>query len=130
MRVCSDLLVHAALLHPDNSHGKYSAASDFKTIGTFDLHSPNSARYMAPSPCLIFVSPLLCICLRDHTNHFLFLLQMAMALIDFNTLLDCLQSPDSLPGEMLTSQEGSALGTSALHCHSTLLTCSASPSYI
>ena len=29
-----------------------------------------------------------------------------MALIDFNMLLDCLQSPYSLPGEMLTSQEG------------------------
>ena len=29
-----------------------------------------------------------------------------MALIDFNTLLDCLQSLYSLPGEMLTSQEG------------------------
>ena len=31
---------------------------------------------------------------------------MDMALIDFNTLLDCLQGPHSLPNEMLTSQEG------------------------
>ena len=34
------------------------------------------------------------------------LLQMDMALIDFNTLLDCFQSLYSVPGEMLTSQEG------------------------
>ena len=31
---------------------------------------------------------------------------MAMALIDFNTLVDHLQSPHSLPNKMLTSQEG------------------------
>ena len=35
-----------------------------------------------------------------------------MALIDFSTLLDCLQSPYSLPGEMLTSQEGLRFGDS------------------
>ena len=40
------------------------------------------------------------------TTFCFFLLQMAVALIDFNTLLDHLQSPYSLPGEMLTSQEG------------------------
>ena len=33
-----------------------------------------------------------------------------MALIDFNTLLDHLQSPQSLPNEMLTSQEGLYFG--------------------
>ena len=31
---------------------------------------------------------------------------MDMVLINFNTLLDCLQSPHSLPNEMMTSQEG------------------------
>ena len=35
---------------------------------------------------------------------------MAMALIDFNTLLDHLQSPLSLPNEMLTSQEALHFG--------------------
>ena len=40
------------------------------------------------------------------TTFCFFLLQMAMALIYFNTLLDHLQNPDSLPDEMLTSQEG------------------------
>ena len=40
------------------------------------------------------------------TTFCFFLLQMAMVLIDLNTLLDHLQSLYSLPGEMLTSQEG------------------------
>ena len=35
---------------------------------------------------------------------------MATALINFNTLLDHLQSPHSLPNEMLTSQEGLCFG--------------------
>ena len=97
---------------PDNLHGKHSATSNFKTIGAFDLHSPRLARYIAPSPCLIFIGSLLLhACLCDHVNPFLFfLLQMAMALIDFNTLLDHLQSPYSLPGEMLTSQGGLHFG--------------------
>ena len=59
---------------PDNSCGQHTAASDFKAIGTFDLHSPRSSRYVAPSPHLIFIgSPLLCICLCDCANHLLFL---------------------------------------------------------
>ena len=44
------------------------------------------------------------------TTFCFFLLQMAMALIDFNTLLDCPLSLYSLPGEMLTSQEGLHFG--------------------
>ena len=44
------------------------------------------------------------------TTFCVFPLQMAMALIDLNTLLDCLRSWHSLPGEMLTSQEGLCFG--------------------
>ena len=59
---------------PDNLHGKHSATSAFKPIGMFDLHSPRSARYVAPSTCLIFIgSPLLHVYHCDRANHFLFL---------------------------------------------------------
>ena len=76
-----------------------------ETIGVSDFHLLRSARYIAHSPHLTFNSfPLSIICLCDCVNppfHF-FLLQIAMAMIPFNTLLDCLNSLHSLPEEILT----------------------------
>ena len=58
---------------PDNSCSKHSVASDFKTIGAFDLYSPRSARYIASSSHLFIGSSLLHVCHCDSINHFLFL---------------------------------------------------------
>ena len=82
-----------------------------ETIGASDFHSLRSARYVAHSPHLTFNGfPLLSICLCDCVNPPLFcffLLQIAMAMINFYTLLDCLQSSHSSGGDII--QPGGSL---------------------
>ena len=57
------------------------------------LNYPHQAWSIASSSC-------------DANNISFFLSQVPMALIKFNTMLDCLQSPHSLPSELLSSQGG------------------------
>ena len=83
-----------------------------ETTGMSDFHSLRSARYIAHSPRLTFNGfPLLIVCLCDCINPFcFFLFQIDMAMIPFDTLLDCLQSSHSLLEEILTSQKGLCFG--------------------
>ena len=96
---------HALL---DQSH----SLTGLQTINT-TIHIPTAASMLPDnphSPHLTFNGfPLLSICLCDCVKPPLFcffLLHIAMAMINFDTLLNCLQSSHSLPEEILISQEG------------------------